>query len=79
MVTRKTGKIMTDVPGTYHTPKPIAMGDILEVTVESQGINNDGIVKRDGFVIFVKDAVKGKSYKVKIIEVKRTFVIAEKV
>ncbi|MDO8553258.1 MAG: TRAM domain-containing protein [Candidatus Micrarchaeota archaeon] len=70
---------MTDTPGAYHTPKPLAVGDVLEVTIESQGIHNDGIVTRDGFVIFVKDTIKGKKYKVKIIEVKRTFANAEKV
>jgi len=66
-------------PKRFDVPKPIAAGDTVDVTIESQGGHGDGIAKVDGFVVFVKGANKGESCKVKISEVKRTFAIGEKV
>jgi 23S rRNA (uridine2552-2'-O)-methyltransferase len=59
-------------------PKPVAVGDVIELTIESQGTRGDGIAKKDNFVIFVKGANQGETCKVKIIEVKRTFANGEK-
>ena len=59
-------------------PKPVAVGEIIQVTIDSQGVHNEGIARRDGFMIFVKGAVRGESCKAKVIEVKRTYAVAEK-
>lgn len=66
-------------PKRFDVPKPIAPGDTVDVTIESQGGHGDGIAKVDGFVVFVKGASKGESCKVRISEVKRTFALGEKV
>jgi 23S rRNA (uracil1939-C5)-methyltransferase len=62
----------------FGTPKPVAVGDVVELTMESQGARGDGIAKKDNFVIFVKGAAKGETCKVKITELKRTFANGEK-
>jgi 23S rRNA (uridine2552-2'-O)-methyltransferase len=64
---------------SYEKPKPVAIGDVLEVTVRAKDGYGDGIAKVDDFVIFVKGAAKGDTCKVKITDVKRTYAIAEKV
>jgi len=60
-------------------PKPVAEGDELTVTIESEGGRGDGIAKKDGFVLFVKGAKTGETCKVKVTSVKRTFANAEKI
>jgi len=62
-----------------NVPKPVAVGDILEITVESSGSRGDGIAKKDGFVIFIKGAKKGETCKIKVLEVKRTYATAERI
>jgi predicted RNA-binding protein with TRAM domain len=63
----------------FETPKPVAVGDEVDVTIESVGGQGDGIAKVSGFVVFVKGAKKGEKIRVKITDVKRTYAIGEKV
>ncbi len=63
----------------FDAPKPVAVGDVVDVTIESVGGQGDGIAKVSGFVVFVKSAKKGETCKVKISEVKRTYAVGEKV
>ncbi len=63
----------------YHAPKPVAVDDVMDVIIDAQGVHNDGIAKKDGFVIFVKGAAKGERCKVRLTEVKRTFAVGEKI
>jgi predicted RNA-binding protein with TRAM domain len=65
-------------PKRFDAPKPVAVGDVVDVTIESQGGQGDGIAKVDGFVVFVKGAQKGETCKVKIADVKRTYAVGEK-
>jgi len=60
-------------------PKPVSVGQVLEVTIISQNGQGEGIAKIDNFVIFIKGAEKEKTYKVKINDVKRTYAVGEKV
>lgn len=62
----------------FDMPKPVAVGDVVEVTIEGQGGQGDGIAKVSDFVIFVKGAQKGETCKIKITEVKRTYAVGEK-
>ena len=64
---------------SFEIPKPVAVGDKVEVTIMSVGGQGDGIAKKDGFVIFVKGAQKGETCKVNIVDVKRTYAVGEKV
>ncbi|VVC02106.1 TRAM domain protein [uncultured archaeon] len=58
-------------------PKPVAVGDVIEVTIEATGSKGDGIAKKDGFVIFVKGASQGQTVKIKITGVGRSSATAE--
>ena len=61
----------------YFLPKPVKVGDVLEVTIEGQASRGDGIAKKDGFVIFVAGAKQGETVRVKITDVKARFAIGE--
>lgn len=63
----------------FETPKPVAVGDEVDVTIESVGGQGDGIAKVSGFVVFVKGARKDERIRIKITDLKRTYAIGEKV
>lgn len=61
----------------YFLPKPVKVGDEVEVKVEAVASKGDGIAKKDGFVIFIKGANEGDTVKVRITDVKARFAIGE--
>ncbi len=63
--------------GGSSEPKPVAVGDELEVKIEAVASKGDGIAKKDGFVIFIKGATEGQTVKIKITEVKERFAVGE--
>ena len=63
----------------YFLPKPVKVGDEVEVTIEAQASKGDGIAKKDGFVIFVKDAKQGQAVKIRITDVRARFALGEMV
>ncbi|MEW6722676.1 MAG: TRAM domain-containing protein [Candidatus Micrarchaeota archaeon] len=63
----------------FEAPKPVSVGDVLELSIISKGGHGDGIAKIEEFVVFVKGAEKGERCRVKITDVKRTFAVGEKV
>ena len=63
----------------FGIPKPVAVGDTVDVLIEGQGGQGDGIAKVESFVVFVKGARRGERCAVKITDVKRTFATGEKV
>jgi predicted RNA-binding protein with TRAM domain len=66
-----------NIKPNYFLPKPVKPGDEVEVKVEAVASKGDGIAKKDGFVIFIKDAKEGDTVKIKITEVKARFAIGE--
>ncbi len=65
------------VKPSYFLPKPVKVGDEVEVKIEAVASRGDGIAKKDGFVIFVKGAKEGDVVKVKISDVKARFAVGE--
>ncbi len=63
----------------YFLPKPVKVGDVVEVTIEGMASRGDGIAKKDGFVIFVKGAKPGDKLTVKVTDVRTRFAIGEPV
>ena len=61
----------------YFLPKPVKVGDVIEVTIEGTASRGDGIAKKDGFVIFVKGAKPGDKLMVKITDVRTRYAIGE--
>ncbi len=60
-------------------PKPVKVGDELDVTIEAVAAKGDGIAKKDGFVIFVPGAAQGDTCKIRVTMVKPSCAVAEKV
>ena len=58
-------------------PKPVKVGDEVDVKIEAVAAKGDGIAKIDGFIIFVKGAKAGDAIKVRITEVRERFAVGE--
>ncbi|MDE1797791.1 MAG: TRAM domain-containing protein [Candidatus Micrarchaeota archaeon] len=58
-------------------PKPVKVGDEIEVTIEAVAAKGDGIAKKDGFVIFIKGAQQGQTCKIRITDVRQRFAVGE--
>jgi predicted RNA-binding protein with TRAM domain len=58
-------------------PKPVKVGEEIEVKIEGTASKGDGIAKKDGFVIFIKGAREGDTVKVKITDVRERFATGE--
>jgi len=58
-------------------PKPVSVGDIVDLTIEAVATKGDGIAKIEGFVVFVKGGKQGEALKVKITDVKNRFAVGE--
>jgi len=65
--------------GGSDAPKPVKVGDELEVTIEAVAAKGDGIAKKDGFVIFVPGAAQGDAIKIRITAVRSTSAVGEKI
>lgn len=66
-----------DDAGSDLGPKPVKVGDELEVTIEAVAAKGDGLAKKDGFVIFIKGASMGQKCKIKITELKARSAVGE--
>jgi predicted RNA-binding protein with TRAM domain len=60
-------------------PKPVKVGDELDVTIEAVAAKGDGIAKKEGFVIFVPGTAVGENCKIRITAVKASSAVAERV
>ncbi|MDD5317415.1 MAG: TRAM domain-containing protein [Candidatus ainarchaeum sp.] len=60
-------------------PKPIKVGDEVQVTIEAIAAKGDGIAKVEGFVVFVRGARQGQTLKVRITDVKNRYATGEMV
>ena len=60
---------------TYQ--KPVEVGDVIEVTIESTGAKGDGIAKVNNFVIIIPGAKEGDKVKIKITRVLKKMAFAE--
>ena len=56
---------------------PVRVGEEVDVTIEAVGAKGDGIAKKEGFVIFVPNASKGDSVRIRITKVLNNMAFAE--
>lgn len=70
---------MGDERKRFQAPKPVSTGDKIDVDIQGQGGQGDGIAKIEEFVIFVKGATKGERCRIRITDVKRTYAVGEKI
>ncbi len=65
------------IKAAYFNPKPVKVGDEVDVSVEATASGGDGVAKKDGFVIFVKGAKPGDNIRIRITDVRARFAIGE--
>ena len=53
------------------------LGEIIEVDIESVGMDGEGVAKCDGFVVFIKGALINEKIRAQVIEVKKDFARAK--
>ena len=58
-------------------PKPVKVGDELDVTIEAKAARGDGLAKKDGFVIFVKGTEVGQTVRIRVTDVRERFATGE--
>jgi predicted RNA-binding protein with TRAM domain len=68
-----------EIKPNYFLPKPVKVGDEVDVKIENVTSKGDGIARIDGYVVFVKGAKKGDKVMVRITDVKARFAIGEMV
>lgn len=67
------------VIGLGRVDAPVKEGDVFEAEVVGEGEEGDGIVRVDGYVLFVEDASEGETVEVRVTELKPKFGFAERV
>jgi predicted RNA-binding protein with TRAM domain len=65
--------------GGGFMPKPVKVGDEVEITIEAVGSKGDGIGKIEGFVVFIPNCNVGEKVKVRITDVRGKSAIGERV
>jgi len=58
---------------------PVKEGQEIDVIIDDIGSKGDGITRIQGFLVFVPQTKVGERLRIKIISVRRTFAIAEKI
>ena len=58
-------------------PKPVKVGDEIDVVIEAMAARGDGLAKKDGFVIFVKGTTMGQNVRIKVTDVRERFAVGE--
>ncbi len=69
----------THIKAAYFNPKPVKIGDEVNVSIEAFASGGDGVATIDGFVVFVKGAKPGENLKVRITDVRTRFATSEPV
>jgi predicted RNA-binding protein with TRAM domain len=64
-------------PSSYFKPKPVKIGEELEVTVTELSKKGDGVTRVQGYVIFIPNAKQGQQVKIKITAIRPNFAIGE--
>ena len=67
------------VVGLGRVDAPVTEGEVIEAEVSDVGDEGDGVVRVDGYVLFVEDADEGETVEVRVTETKPNFGFAERV
>jgi len=63
--------------GKHRVTAPVAAGDELDVVVDDVGSEGDGVVKIDGYTLFVPGVETGDAVRIRVDEVKANYGFAE--
>ncbi|SFF79238.1 23S rRNA (uridine2552-2'-O)-methyltransferase [Halopelagius inordinatus] len=63
--------------GKHRITAPVALDDVVEVTIDDVGSEGDGVAKVDGYTLFVSDTEAGDDVRVRVTDLKPNFGFAE--
>jgi len=64
-------------PRSYFMPKPVKLGDEMDVSISEVSHKGDGLIRINGYVIFIPNSKKGDNIKIKITQIRPNHAIAE--
>jgi predicted RNA-binding protein with TRAM domain len=64
-------------PKSYFAPKPVKVGDEIDVTIDEVSRKGDGVTRVQGYVIFVPNTKQGDKVRIKISQIRPNFAVAE--
>jgi predicted RNA-binding protein with TRAM domain len=67
------------LPRSYFKPKPVKVGDELEVEITEVSKRGDGLTRVQGYVIFVPNTKQGDKVKIRIAQIRPSFAVGEPV
>jgi predicted RNA-binding protein with TRAM domain len=65
------------LPRSYFKPKPVKVGDELDVEITEVSKRGDGLTRVQGYVIFVPNTKQGDKVKIKITQIRPSFALGE--
>lgn len=64
-------------PSNYFRPKPVKIGDELDVAISEMSRRGDGLTRIEGYVIFIPNTKQGDNVKIKITQVRPNYALGE--
>lgn len=64
-------------PKVFFRPKPVQVGQELEVTITEVGRRGEGLARVQGYVIFVPNTQKGDTVKIKITQIRPNYALGQ--
>jgi predicted RNA-binding protein with TRAM domain len=65
------------LPRSYFKPKPVKVGDELDVEITEVSKRGDGLTRVQGYVIFVPNTKQGDKVRIKITQIRPSFALGE--
>jgi predicted RNA-binding protein with TRAM domain len=65
------------LPRSYFKPKPVKVGDELELEISEISRRGDGLARVQGYVVFVPNTKQGDKVKVRISQIRPSFAVGE--
>ncbi len=65
------------IPKIFFKPKPVKVGDELEVTVSEVSKRGDGLVRIEGYVVFIPNTKQGDTVKIRITQIRPNYAVAQ--
>lgn len=59
------------------SPKPVKVGDEVEVTISEVSRRGDGVTRIKGYVVFVPNAKQGDHVKIRITQIRPNYALGE--
>ncbi|MFQ6135222.1 MAG: TRAM domain-containing protein [Nitrososphaerales archaeon] len=64
-------------PRSYFMPKPVKMGEEMDVSITEVSRRGDGMTRVKGYVVFVPNTKAGDNVKIKITQIRPNHAIGE--